>query len=54
MYVIVSPQLGKVGSVFEPTDGQSIHPLLDGGFIAEQSDTAAPKSAKTIDKTPQE
>jgi hypothetical protein len=54
MYVIVSPQLGKVGSAFEPADSQSIHPLLDGGFIAEQSDTAAPKSAKNNDKTTQE
>ena len=51
-YVIASPKLGKVGDVFEPTDGINVEALIAGGFI--KSTSKSTKSDKPIKDTNEE
>ena len=47
-YLVVSPLVGELGSVFVPKAGVNVDALLTGGFIvaAEVSTETAPKRRK--------
>jgi hypothetical protein len=52
---ILSDKVGKVGAYFEPTPGINVQALIDGGFIAYESEsTETPKKSSTIKKTTKE
>ena len=52
---ILSNKVGTVGAYFEPTPGINVQVLIDGGFIAEESEsTEIPKKSSTIKKTTKE
>lgn len=52
---IMSIKVGTVGDYFEPTPGINVQALIDGGFIAYESEsTETPKKSSTIKKTTKE
>ena len=56
---ILSNKVGKVGAYFEPTPGINVQALIDGGFVAYESEpefesTETPKKSSTIKKTTKE
>jgi len=45
-YRIISPRIGALGAIYEPSEGINIDALLAAGFIEEIA-TSSPKSART-------
>lgn len=54
IYKIVSPRVGEVGAIFEPTEGINIDALLVNKFIIEDNKQAPKKSDKTEPPTSKE